>query len=411
MKLSILKKQFFVLFLIAVFFSSCQKKRFETPQKAQLNTDVSINLAKSVALNFSNYLDFLQKNDGSPPTLKSSEKKNKKIKSIKIIYDKKNLPAIYIMNLDPTGFVIVSGTKKESPILAFSENNIFSLEKTKNNGLKQWIKIIKSKISYLRENATAETNDSITVQWDYLAPPIGDEETVPGPTVNEQVGPLLQTTWGQGARYNDLVPYLGCSNTSNGRALVGCVAVATAQVMRYWKYPYSTYNWDIMPNITYPWDSPTEGTNEIAKLMRDVGAALNMQYGCDNGSSAYTGDVPGVLVNVFGYPSVISYVSYNPNTVVDQLQYGSRPVIMRGTDGALYSGHAWVCDGYKRNRYVTIHNPGTYYEYETYTFTLPYFSMNWGWNGYSNGWYYYNDFTPSYLNFNSSTMCVINIRP
>ncbi|VAW30089.1 hypothetical protein MNBD_BACTEROID07-270, partial [hydrothermal vent metagenome] len=219
MKLSILKKQFFVLFLIAVFFSSCQKKQFENPQKVQPNTDVSINLAKSVALNFSNNLDFFQKNNVSPSNskFKSSEKKNRKIKRVKIIYDENNLPAIYIMNLDPTGFVIVSGTKKESPILAFSENNIFSLEKTKNNGLKNWIRIIKGKISYLRKNETAETNDSITELWAALAPPVGGEETVPGPIVNEQVGPLLQTNWGQGERYNDLVPYLGCTIPTNGR--------------------------------------------------------------------------------------------------------------------------------------------------------------------------------------------------
>ncbi len=341
MKKNLLKKQFFVLFLIAVFFSSCQEKQFENPQKVQPNTDVSINLAKSVALNFSNKFDFFKKNDVSLSKLKSSQKKSKKIKRVKIIYDENNLPAIYIMNLDPTGFVIVSGTKKESPILAFSEKNIFSLEKTRNNGLKNWIRIIKGKISYLRKNITGKTNDTITEQWDYLAPPIDNEETVPGPTVNEQVGPLLQTKWGQGERYNDLVPYLGCTIPTNGRAWVGCVATATAQVMRYWKYPSSAYNWDIMPNIAYRTDIPTEGTNEMAKLMSDVGVALNMHYGCGE-SWTYTSLVPGVLVNTFGYPSGISYVSYSPNTVIKQLQYGSRPVIMRGTDPA-YGGHAWVC--------------------------------------------------------------------
>jgi len=145
------------------------------------------------------------------------------------------------MNLDPKGFVLVSGTKKESPVLAFSENNNFSLEKTNNNGLKNWIRIFKGKISSLRKNEKAKPNDSITEQWLSMAPPVDQEETIPGPTVNEQVGPLLQTKWGQGERYNDLVPYLSCSYTLNGRAWTGCVAVAMAQVMRYWSYP-NTYN-------------------------------------------------------------------------------------------------------------------------------------------------------------------------
>ena len=164
-----------------------------------------------------------------------------------------------------------------------------------------------------------------------------------------------------------------------------------------------------MPDTISRYASPTEGTLEVAKLMSNAGISVNMHYGCDE-SWTYGSYIPSALVNAFGYPSGISYVSFEPNTVIGELKYGNRPVIMTGIDPA-YGGHAWVCDGYARTIYSVIHNPDTYYEYKTYIFTAPYFNMNWGWDGSSNGWYVYPGFTPGDYNFDSRTMCVINIHP
>lgn len=70
-----------------------------------------------------------------------------------------------------------------------------------------------------------------------------------------------------------------------------------------------------------------------------------------------------------------------------------------------------VCDGYRRTISTLIYNPGTVYEYETYVVSAFYLSMNWGWNGDFDGWYLYNDFSPSVNNFTSSQQCIIGIQP
>ncbi len=52
-----------------------------------------------------------------------------------------NKPAFYVITFKPKGFVIVSATKKESPVLAYSENSKFD----KNNlrgGIVDWISIL-----------------------------------------------------------------------------------------------------------------------------------------------------------------------------------------------------------------------------------------------------------------------------
>ena len=245
-----------------------------------------------------------------------------------------------------------------------------------------------------------EISDEIDELWASNAPPEDEEEIVSGGTVYEQEGPLLSTTWNQGCGYNDLLDVCS-SGGSCGRVWAGCTATAMAQVMRFWEYPQS-YNWSLMPNYS--------GNSETSILMRDIGEAVNMNYSCD-GSKASLTSASNALINTFGYSSSASYVSYNTNTVVTQLNTG-RPIIIEGYNSTLTSGHAWVCDGYRRNRYITIHNPDTYYEYETYTFSPLYLWMNWGWGYYGgNGWYLYNDFTPSSRDYNYHNNMIINIHP
>src|SRR5690606_56312 len=95
-----------------------------------------------------------------------------------------------------------------------------------------------------------------------------------------QYGPLLKTLWGQGVPYNDKVTKTGCSNYSNGRAPTGCVATAIAQVARYHAYPSTKYKWSIMPNRLWASDKGSNGANEVAKLMKDIGDWVGMDYGC-----------------------------------------------------------------------------------------------------------------------------------
>ena len=79
---------------------------------------------------------------------------------------------------------------------------------------KQWYYLSEGRMPYPGDLDGNGGNSDYTVRYSH--------------TVNEQIGPLMQTTWGQGSPYNSFTP----SNTPTG-----CVAVATAQIMRYHEWP------------------------------------------------------------------------------------------------------------------------------------------------------------------------------
>lgn len=64
------------------------------------------------------------------------------------------------------------------------------------------------------------------------------------------------------------------------------------------------------------------------------------------------------------------------------------------------AGHMWVCDGWKKH----IYDDGSYYEY---------LNMNWGWDGYSNGFFLVENPTSfsagGYL-FNRRLQMAYNVR-
>jgi len=63
-------------------------------------------------------------------------------------------------------------------------------------------------------------------------------------TESLSLGPLISTTWAQGDPYNQQCPL-----DSNGcRTIVGCVATAASQIMKYWSHPKTGAG-----NISYLW--------------------------------------------------------------------------------------------------------------------------------------------------------------
>jgi hypothetical protein len=373
---------------------------------------VSVDLASKIALNFTNNSEFFREPLEDNYDLKSSppfsDFENKEIADIFVVNDDNDIPAIYIFNFEPSGFIILSATKREYPILGYSNNSNIDI----NNfqlGFSDWLSIRKARIQKYRNEKDMDVSESITEIWASYAPPPGEEEVIPGADVFEELGPLMQTTWGQGSPYNSLLDDMECTTYNNGRPLTGCVATATAQIMRYWEHPNS-YDWSIMPDITWNFfSSPTPGELEIAQLMYDIGDVVDMDYGCA-ASNALSNNIVSALENTFDYSEYIQFLNFNTVNIISQLDNGY-PVILSGVDAPSGDGHAWVCDGYQRLKHVLIHNPGTIYEYETYTISDFYLQMNWGFNSYYDGWYLYDDFTIGDHNFTSSLGMIINIYP
>ena len=349
--------------------------------------------------------------------------KPKKIRKARSINDRKGIPALHIFDYegDDTGFSIVSADKREMPLLAYSEDGDFDVDDLENlpHGLVSWLEMMEEEINAIREGKDLRSIDEqgISSEWNNMIliaetlqsninsrtntdpcdrPGVNCGPDVPPPVT---VGPLLQTTWGQGCGYNDNAPT--ASGGSCGKAKTGCVATAMAQVMRFHRRP-SSYNWGAMPNDI---DGEREAP-EIARLMKAAGDAVGMTWGATV-SNANTDKVDDALRGTFSYSSATwrNDRNYDHREIENNLK-SRRPVILRGKQDKSCvlgifcdydNGHAWVCDGYKR--------------YWTECCSYLNFYMNWGWNGAYDGWFAYNNWNPGSKTLNYKRGAVVNIIP
>ncbi len=180
----------------------------------------------------------------------------------------------------------------------------------------------------------------------------------------------ISTQWGQGYPYNALVPR-ACGT---GKAPTGCAAVAVGQIMGYHRYP-TTFNWSlILSSPTVKGTDSQARINEVGRLMVDIGSAdkASIFYGCS--SSSAIGGAAYKALRAYGYqvkeyPFLLTYVQ-------EALQkYG--PIYVSG------SGHAFVVDGMKKE-YFIVEGTGRVEERLLAGF---YYRMNFGWDGYCDGWY------------------------
>ena len=281
---------------------------------------------------------------------------------------------------DGSGFVLLSADDCAVPLLAYSPDGSFPADPASMPPhVAAWLDGYRSQLALAREQ-----QQDASAAWQALL--LGT-----APKSGEAVVPLLTTTWGQGAYYNALCP----AGTS-----AGCVAVALAQLMRYWQHPvqgrgshayYSyaahdtlradfsqaNYQWSLMPDALNA-ASSTEQVAAVARLIADLGIALSMQY--RSGSSiAYissfasldSASAESVLREHFNFsPSL--YCAFKDNhsnaswrALATAELVARRPIIYSGHNSA-GGGHAFVVDGCD--------------EYQL-------FHVNWGWDGTYNGYY------------------------
>ena len=234
----------------------------------------------------------------------------------------------YYFRVDPAGFIVVSVRKELAAVKAYSslswidpasDTNLSDLIK---GGLERMLDAVEQRLGPIGlvepQDLDAILEINYTPSWDELG---GDPDAflqllaAGGIRSNYQSGTAMLTShWHQLPPYNDDCPNMGCSwpdyGYYNQNAVVGCVATAGSQIMRYWNWPPygvgspydDTYDWPKMLNM-YVWDSGqsrfedengTEVTqaqiDAVAELCSEVGIAVSMDYGC-GGSSANTYDM------------------------------------------------------------------------------------------------------------------------
>ena len=330
----------------------------------------------------------------------------------------------YVFDISPAkGFVVIAANDIVIPVLAYSNESYFN-PNFRLTGLSKWVNKTAANI-HLAVSAQVTASEEITNRWNsYLngVKPVDMKSTT--------VEPLVTTTWDQENDVSAPPPYLYnlyCPwyAADQQRALTGCVATAQAQVMKYWNYPatgtgsfsyvddtingYSynygtqssnfaahTYKWSLMPPILTGAEPKTQDT-AVDVLMYDCAVSVGMDFGDDNqdGSGANAllseevqyGDSncsQQALAKYFAYERDSMKGIYEANfsasawtAIIEHEMNVGRPVMYEGND-ASQGGHCWVCDGYDANN--NLH-------------------MNWGWNGFDNGFFAINNLTTS-GNFN-----------
>ena len=265
--------------------------------------------------------------------------------------------AYYVFNNDAGGFVIIAGDDAVTPVLGYTSTGSFDAENLPD-GLKDLLKSYERQIAALGDNYVA--NQTAT-----RAAFTGEK--------------LLKTAeWNQMAPFNKYTP---------NNYVTGCVATAGAIVMKHHGYPAKgtgshSYTWNgktLTANFehTYDWASMPDkydGTNDaafdgVARLMADLGVAVEMNYAKD-GSGSYIGNLVTALQKYYGYSKLSHLMAIEDvgaeawNGRLREEIDANRPVLYAASDPA-GGGHAFVIDGYKDES----------------------FSVNWGWGGYCDGFY------------------------
>ncbi|MBR1784208.1 MAG: C10 family peptidase [Bacteroidales bacterium] len=318
----------------------------------------------------------------------------------------------YVLTTGGDNFVLVSADDCVRPILGYSLDSPFRCEAMPDH-VADWFRGYEAQIAGARDRAVQRGRlglgssrvQAVADEWVML-----DGGVMPPEPLTAQVAPLMTTKWDQAPRYNNLCPEDNQeSSYYNRRVVAGCVATATAQIMKYHNHPdtgysshsythskYGTlsadfgqtgYDWANMPN-QLGYSSTSAQIEAVATLIYHVGVADEMNYGLSyyGGSSAQNYNTRGEI-DASTQTSLMRYFKYSPLLYVlgredfdpdtwdgllrDELEAG-RPLLFSGRSAS--AGHSFVCDGYNQSGM---------------------FHINWGWGGSNDGYFPMGGLDPS----------------
>lgn len=273
------------------------------------------------------------------------------------------------------GFALISGSDLMPEVLGYAEQGQLptSSEALPEN-MQGWLNYIAQLEAYLEQNPSA----AVSLQRAQATEPIPH---------------LMNTIWDQDSPFNDLCP----TKKNGGRTVTGCMATSISQVLKYQQFPTQmtggTYSYKDNGNtrsvnfdeVTVDYSlllddySRGKGTEEerteVAKLLRNVGHAVNMQYGEMSGAITEMG-LRGLIESIGCTKAqylLRQYYSLDEwNDLIQTEIRSNRPVVFNGHSSE--GGHSFVLDGVDEN--------GFYY-------------VNWGWSGYYNGYFDVSILLPS----------------
>lgn len=336
------------------------------------------------------------------------------------------LPSIYAFNMPGGGWVVASATDCVEPILAYSPDGKIDANQLGSNMeflLGRYNSLVCANQIAEIENAT-KGNGMAARKWQELL-----DETFVGHPAKSAV--LLQTKWGQGdpnePTYNCMCPIDG-----GKPSITGCVAVAMAQIIKYWEYPVqggtrgymspsvmwrntriiydfnqdsNKFEYENMPNkvkTTSSW----EQRHAVGKLMFAVGVCCKMDWST-SASSANSNNVFIAYPRYFNYSPECQYTFHDDmggdqwvSTLRSETRDFARPVYISARtapdENNESDGHAFVACGVSGSDSNKIY-------------------LNLGWDGSENGFFTMNPVsemgeTGGYV-FNQSMGMIHHLHP
>jgi len=304
-------------------------------------------------------------------------------------------PYYIFAGADGKGFVIISADDVARPVLGYSADAEIMPDGELPLTMEQWLSDVSEQIVQAQQNGLVQTA-AVAQLWQKVE--AGAAQV------------LLETAqWGQNAPFNSRCPV-----DKDARSLTGCVPTAYAILMKYYGYPALGKGWTpsyvtltkniIVPerdlNHVYNWDNmllsynsgyyTTAQSKEVAVLMADIGAALQVDY---------SQDATGGRV---GHSALFRHFDYFPGRLKAKDNYSSeewcqmlreelnlnRPVVYRASNEN--EGHAFLLDGYTNNGY---------------------FRVNWGWYGAYNGFFALDALLPGEMEYKTGQMASFDCIP
>ncbi len=443
-----MKKIFYIFAYTILILTSCKQLSFDEEFQTPLAKNPE-NLIFNVSLNdVKTLVSILNKTD--------PEKQLNYIEPL--AYNGDTL--LYIVNYkENKGWKIVSGDRRTTSILASAADGVFKLKEI-NPGVGNWLIELADNISVLKQAGKQDTTMGDFTLWKNIdklqeSQVKSDSKSTLDKTLNQdeddsngywelynitstslpttQVGPLLQTKWGQNNPWNTCVP---TGKNTTDRCVIGCVAVAGAQTLHYLHYNigvpvnaytvgscdgYSdskddhVYGFRFSDATSTAWDNMALHLRDFSKsfdlsgiLMGWVGMNINMNYSLSESGTATSALVP--FFNNIGINC--TFKNYNSTEMIESLR-NRKPVILRAYatrdpikflgitwDYDYKNGHAFVADGYETKQtkytfhYHWIDSNGfadESYKTEESISTSNQLIINWGTSGsWDNGRYLYD---------------------
>lgn len=288
----------------------------------------------------------------------------------------------YVVNLDPVGYVAISGETQIEPVIVYSFKSDFRFEETDMNLMLKMLRgDLELRFAALDKTSRDVIADNLAEWSEYLS---GGEGLFAEHSSMTVYGPWFDTNWGQGYPYNMRCPI---DPETGSRCVTGCTATAMAMIHNYWEYP---------PFVAFAPDESYYSGYTSPAIFIDAPTATDDSLEYDNGTGHPSNSelanlmwASGVSVGSW-YSSSGTGANVSASDYIDKWGYSESAITMNGSSSDFYSylsddmiegrpaqlaiyqadwsgGHSINCDGYNSstNRY----------------------HLNMGWSGSANGWY------------------------